>query len=248
MPYIFIILFQIFCVFHVIKTGQERFWISLIAFLPGIGCAVYMLTIILPELFGTRTIRNSINKLRYKMDPEHNLRLLKQRVAISATSENYRLLADELTKLQRFQDACDYYEKALQGVHADDPNIMLKLAIAQFNNNKAALCRQTLDRLIELNPQFRSSEGHLFYARANEACGDIEKALEEYSVLTKYYSGPEASYYYACLLYKTGKLEQARQELVNIENYTLHAPKHYRRNYNFWITKCSEMLKSIQKQ
>src|SRR5207302_1935924 len=82
---------------------------------------------------------------------------------------------------------------ALTGLYEHDPNLMLGLAQAQFGKGEASAARATLDELIRHNPDFRSPTGHLLYARALEAEGNVPKALEEYAVLAPSYPGAEAS-------------------------------------------------------
>jgi len=52
MPFVagFLFILQICFVIHVLKTGRETFWIGIIMMLPGIGCAAYFFTRILPGL------------------------------------------------------------------------------------------------------------------------------------------------------------------------------------------------------
>jgi hypothetical protein len=47
--------------------------------------------------------------------------------------------------------------------------------------------------LINKNPDFRSADGHLLYARTLEALGETLKAEEEYQALSSYYAGPQAA-------------------------------------------------------
>jgi len=67
---------------------------------------------------------------------------------------------------------------------------MLGLAEAQFTDNRFGESRQTLDDLRFHNPDFKSADGHLLYARALEGEGNIEKALSEYRALAEYYLAP----------------------------------------------------------
>ncbi len=52
---------------------------------------------------------------------------------------------------------------------------MLGHAQAQFGKGDASAARATLDELIRRNPDFRSPAGHLLYARALEAEGNVPK-------------------------------------------------------------------------
>ncbi len=85
------------------------------------------------------------------------------------------------------------YQTCLTGVFADDPKLLLGYARAQFEAGDAAGTRATLDDLIQKNPEFKSADGHLLYARALEAEGNVEKALSEYATLAEYFPGAEAA-------------------------------------------------------
>ncbi len=71
-------------------------------------------------------------------------------------------------RLDRHAEAIEEYRRTLQGLYEHDPNLMLGLARAQFGARQPAEARATLDALIQHNPEFRSADGHLLYARALE--------------------------------------------------------------------------------
>src|SRR4029453_19350337 len=98
----------------------------------------------------------------------------------------------ELIKQGRHEDAIAEFRKALTGLYEHDPNLMLGVPRAQFEKGDASAARATLDDLIRLNPDFRSPEGHLLYARSLETEGNFAKALEEYKTLAPGYPGAEA--------------------------------------------------------
>lgn len=87
-----------------------------------------------------------------------------------------------------------------RGLYVHDANLMLGLARAQFGSNAAAAARATLEELYRENPDFRSPEGQLLYARALEGEGAVQKALEQYRALANSYPGAEAAVRYAQLL------------------------------------------------
>jgi len=61
MPFVagFLFILQICFVIHVLKTGRETFWIGIIMMLPGIGCAAYFFTRILPGLNQSHTVNKA---------------------------------------------------------------------------------------------------------------------------------------------------------------------------------------------
>lgn len=245
MPVILVVLIQIMCGVHVVKTGQERFWLYIIIGLPGIGCAVYALAILIPDLLGSRDGKRLIRQAHDKMDPERHVRMLRDELIISETSQNYVRLADELIRIGRSEEAAVNYQKALSGIFIHDPDIMIKLAQAQFDSGDVVSCQKTLESLIETNPNYQSQDGHLLYARALQENGLLDKADDEYRVLVEYYSGPEARYRYYQMLREKGDLVGAKHQLETIAVTARRAKPHYRKLHKEWLTKVNQELKVL---
>ena len=186
-----IIACQVTCGLHVVRSGQDRYWLYLIIALPGIGCLIYFLGIMLPELLGSRRGRRALGKLHDSIDPQRHLRALRDELEIRDTRDTRVNLADELLRMGQAQEAAQHYQQALRGIHSDAPDILLGLARARFALGDFAGCQASLDQLIAQNPDFRSADGHLLYARALEAQGNDLKAEEEYRVLGSYCTSPE---------------------------------------------------------
>jgi tetratricopeptide (TPR) repeat protein len=107
---------------------------------------------------------------------------------------------------------------------------LLGLAQAQFAAGSSAAARMTLDRLIAQNPDFKSPEGHLLYARALEGEGNLSKALEEYAAVAAYFAGAEAPLRHALLQAKLGQRAAAKQTLSALLEHAQLAPRHYARH------------------
>ena len=90
---------QIICGLHVVRSGQERNWLYLIIALPGLGCLIYFLSIMLPDLLGSRSGRRAVNRLHDRLDPQRHLRALRDALELSDTRETRVQLADELLRL-----------------------------------------------------------------------------------------------------------------------------------------------------
>ena len=236
---------QILCGLHVVRSGQERNWLYLIIALPGLGCLIYFLGVMLPDILRSRSGRRAINQLHDRFDPERHLRALRDALDMSDTRETRVQLADELLRLEQPAEAADHYRAALRGVHSHAPDIMLGLARAQFALDNAAGCRETLDQLIQHNPQFRSTDGHLLYARALSRLGERAKAEEEFHALLGHFAGPEARYHYAQLLRQANRSGEARAQLEQIEQYARRAPKHYRNLHQACLAQVRDELKAL---
>jgi hypothetical protein len=152
--------------------------------------------------------------------------------------------ADELVRLGRAKEAVPVYQTCLTGVFADDPKLLLGYAHAQFEAGDGAGARTTLDELIAKNPEFKSADGHLLYARALEAEGNLEKALSEYATLAGYYPGVEAGVRYARLLIRSDQRPLAQQTLKALLDRARFAPAHYRKAQREWLDEAHRELQN----
>lgn len=144
-------------------------------------------------------------------------------------------MAEECVRFDLHEEAIKLYRDSLTGIYEHDPNIMLGLAEALFKQENYVVCRETLEQLIEQNPDFKSQSGHLLYARTLEALQDNEAAVQEYHVLSDYYSGYEAKCRYALLLRKLGRTEQANQLFNDILQRSAHLSSDRRKLQKEWI-------------
>jgi hypothetical protein len=122
---------------------------------------------------------------------------------------------------------------------------MLGLARALFAKGDFSEARATLDALIAGNPEFKSPDGHLLYARALEGEGNREKALEEYAAVASYYAGAEAPLRYAQMLRAAGKKEESRRVLKELLEHARLAPRHYRKMQQQWLSDAERELAAL---
>jgi hypothetical protein len=237
MPILFIlsIILQAALIVHCIKTGRNTIWIWVIALLSYAGIAAYLFVEVLPALWGSRTARRAGRSMKRMLDPHGDLRRYEQQARVGVNVANLQQYAEELVRKGRYDEAIAEYRKALTGLYENDPNLMLGVARAQFEKGDATAARTTLDDLIRLNPDFRSHEGHLLYARALEGEGDFVKALDEYKALAPGYPGAEAAVRYAQLLKAQGQDEESRNVARELLDGARIAPAHYRRAQRSWL-------------
>lgn len=241
----FSIIVQIALIVHVLKTGRPAYWVFIILIAPGIGSLAYFIVEILPEVSGSARARRTVRSVRKTIDPGAGLRQRELEHRLSGSVDAARHLAGELIDGERYQEAIEHYESALTGIYEHDPDLLLGLATAQFGAGQFAEARQTLDRLMQHNPDFRSADGHLIYARSAEACGDDDKALEEYAAVAAYYAGAEAQFRYGLFLEKTGKKDEALEQFADIVSAAELAPRHYRKAQREWINEAKEGVRRL---
>jgi hypothetical protein len=227
------------CIVHALKTRQTTTWIWVLAVLfmfPFIGPLVYFCAIVLPDIMGTRSGRRAVRGLRDTLNPEGDLRRLENEVKVTGDVGSRQRYADELVRLGRAAEAVEIYKNCLTGVFADDPKLLLGYARTLFAAGDPAGSRRALDDLIAKNPDFKSADGHLLYARALESEGDFEKALSEYATLAGYFPGAEAAVRY-------GQASQARQMLEGLLERAKYAPSHYKRAQREWLDEAAAQLR-----
>lgn len=233
--YILSILIQVAIVIHIIKTGRNTLWVWLVIFVPLIGALAYFVVEILPGLMGSQAAKRTASSLRRTVDPNRDLRQAHKRLAVNDSVDSRRKVADQLFEHGEYDAAIEHYTAAMTGLYSHEPLLMLGVAKAQFAKGQISEARQTLDELIANNPDFKSPEGHLLYARALEGEGNIEKALAEYASLAKYYSGAEAIYRYALLLKRGGNEEQATNLLKELLTNAELAGPVFHKEQREWI-------------
>jgi hypothetical protein len=227
---------------HVIKTGRNQLWIWVLLLLPGAGPLAYVAVELLPEMFRSRTAQRTARGLKKAMDPGAELRRAENEARVTGNVASRQRYAEELVRHERYDEAIAQYTQALSGLYEHDPNLMLGLAQAQFGKGDASGARGTLDELIRRNPDFRSPNGHLLYARSLEAEGNVTKAIEEYRVLAPSYPGAEAAVRYAQLLEKQGRRSEAQQVARELLEQARIAPGHYRRAQRSWLEAAQRLL------
>jgi hypothetical protein len=227
---------------HVIRTGRNTLWIWAIALLPAAGSLAYVVVEILPGVFGGQAARRTRAGMQRIIDPNRDLRQAAAAVEISGNLDARRRLAQELYERGQFDEAIAVCQAGLKGIFEHDPTLLLSLAQAQFAARDFAAARATLERLIQNNPDFKSADGHLLYARTLEALDALDEAEFEYAAVAPGYPGAEARLRYALLLKRRGKLDEARGLLKDLVDGAQLAPRHYRRAQAEWLERARREL------
>jgi hypothetical protein len=237
MPFLalLIVACQVFFAVHAVRTGKQMIWLWIIIFFPGLGCLVYFITQYAPEAANSRSVRKARNTLIRAVDPQREMRRRMERLEMSNTVENRMALADECMEAKMYPEAIELLDGSLTGIHATDPGILQRLALAQFESGETKQTLQTLDKLISANPSYKSPDSHLLYARALEAEGRDEDATKEYEVLRSSYPGEEARVRYGLLLLRCGTPEQAKELFRESLMHARQAPKYYRNKEREWL-------------
>lgn len=240
------ILLQVACCVHVVRTGRPMYWIFILLAFSFLAVLIYFIAEIVPDLRNGPGARRVVRKMKDRVDPDRQKRDASRHFGLSDTQANRRRLAEESLRSGDYTQAAELYQGALKGLYATDPDLMLGLAKAQFGLGQAQQARDTLDALIAANPKYRSSEGHLLYARAVEDSGDMQAALHEYENVANGFPGEEARARYGLLLLRSGDTRKAREVFNEILTRSDAAPKYYRREQRDWIERAKRELAQLR--
>jgi len=236
------ILIQAAFIVHVIKTGRNQLWIWAIALLPVVGWLAYFVVEIVPALFGGRAARRAKAGVQRMIDPDRDLRRAAAEVQISGNVDARRRLADELLERGQYEAAIEMYQAGLKGIFEHDPTLLLGLARAQFAQRDYAGARASLERLTLQNPDFKSADAQLLYARTLDAQDALDEAERQYASIAPAYPGAEAKLRYGLLLKRRGKIQEARRELKDLLDSAQLGPAHYRKAQAEWLERARREL------
>lgn len=195
---------------HAMKTGRPQFWMYILIFVPLVGSIAYVVFELLPELANTRRARRVSANIGDLIDPNKEWRQ-RHEAALRTDSVDTKLaLAEECERKGMWDEALKLYHSSAQGIFADDPAILFRLARTQLSAGQAEAAEKTLDDLRAAHPKMQHQEGHLLYARALEAQERLDEAREEYEALSHYYAGLEARVRYGLLLLRLGEPAKAK--------------------------------------
>lgn len=247
MPFVILsVAVQIALIVHVLKTGRAMYWVFILALFPGIGMIAYLVVELVPEWSSSLRARRAVAGIRRKLDPEADLRRHQRELTLSGSVEAARRLAGGLVEQGRHDEAIEHYRAALTGLFADDPDLQLGLAQAQFGKGEYEAARETLERLLDSDAGYNSSAGQLLYARTLEACGELEDAEAEYEAVLGSFAGAEARVRYGQLLERLGKPDAARAQYEEILTAAELAPRHYRKAQAPWIREARDGVARLQ--
>ena len=146
-----------------------------------------------------------------------------EEVEICGSVDNRLALARECMQRGLYEDAARLYRHCMEGLYADDPNLLLGLSEALVEKQDYAGARATLEKLTARDAAFKPNDVSLLRDRAQEGLGDNDAALREYATLLPVYVGLEARYRHGLLLKKLGRADEANNAFCALRD---HARKH----------------------
>jgi hypothetical protein len=226
---------------HVVRTNQPLYWIFLILFVPVLGSVIYLIAIVIPEMAGGTRAKRMGMAARDALDPGREYRQAKAATDDSPTVHNRMRLAAAAASLGRHAEAEQLYGEAMQGIHADDPALLLGRANALIELGRAPEALPLVEKLAE-EQGARSPATGLAQARVYEALGRIAEADAAYQWAAGRLPGLEALGRYAAFLARVGRKTEAADNLAEIDRRIERSNPQFRREGRTWRDLAAQAL------
>jgi hypothetical protein len=219
---------------HIVRTGRDTFWLWIVLMAPGIGSIAYVLLNIVPEIFRGKTARNVAAAARETLDPHREYREAKQACDDTPTVRNQSRLATAAMHMGKYAEAEQLFRAAAQGVHADDPVLLLALANALLELKRPADALEVLQRLGEDEAHGRTPAAALSLGRAYEELGRIPEADTALQWAAERMPGFEALARYAAFMARNGRQAEAREVVAELDKRLTKLRGQFRKEALTW--------------
>ena len=238
-----LILSVLLCV-HVVRTHRELYWLWIILLFQPLGGLVYLIAIVLPEMFKGPSARKISRAAQDTLDPARTYRQARNEYDLAQTVHNQMRLAAAASELGRHDEAESLYAQALHGVHADDPALLLGRAKALVELGRAGEALPLLEKLGQDVKEARTPQAMLALARTYEGLGRNEEAAAAYEWAAPRLPGLEGVARHAAFLARTGRKSEAEEVLADIDKRLERANPHFRREGRAWRDFVAQALAS----
>ncbi|HEX5378199.1 MAG TPA: hypothetical protein VFW47_06475 [Phenylobacterium sp.] len=236
------LIFSIALCVHVVRTGQAMFWLWIILLFQPLGGLVYLIAVIGPELAGGRTARRIGSAARETLDPHREYREAKADCDDSPTVRNQSRLAAAAAQMGRHDEAERLYAQAAQGVHADDPVLLLGRANALIELRREAEALPLLERLGQDPAHARTPTASMALGRVYEALGRHPEAETAYQWAAGRMPGLEGLARYAAFLARTGRRAEAADAVAEMDRRLAKTNPKFRKEGRAWRDLAAEAL------
>jgi len=219
---------------HAVRTGRDSFWLWIIIMFQPLGGLVYFALNVVPDIFGGTTARKLGQAARETLDPHREYREARTAHADTPTVRNQSRLATASMHLGKYADAEALYRAAAQGVHADDPVLLLGLANALLELHRPADALEVLERLGTDEAHGRTPAAALALGRAYEGLGRAAEADTALQWASQRLPGFEALARYAAFMARNGRKDEAREIVRELDQRMTKLRGQFRKEAQTW--------------
>jgi hypothetical protein len=187
------ILLALLCAVHVVRSGQQLYWLFILFAFPMLGSLVYIFMIYLPNSRVERGAIKAMSRAAKALDPTKDVRAARAAHEEAPTAQNQMRLAAALLESGEADEAAKLYEGGLRGPFASDPDLRYGAARAFVESQRFAEALPHLEELRASRPDYRPDAIMLLLAkcyagtsRPAEARQEYERAVERFGTFEAY--------------------------------------------------------------
>jgi len=214
------ILLAIFCAVHVVRTGQQLYWLFILFAFPLLGSLVYFFMIYLPNSRLERGALKAVSAAAKALDPGKDVRLARADYEDAPTAQNQMRLAAALLEVGSAEEAAKLYEGALRGPFASDPDLRFGAARSFVECQRFTEALAHLEELRKSRPDYRPDSVALLIARSYAGTSRPADAREEFERSLDRFGTFEAHAEYAIWALATGDAALAARLQSQIDRIT----------------------------
>lgn len=211
------ILLALFCAFHVVRHGQQLFWLIILFSFPLLGSVVYLFVIVLPNSRVQHGARRAVRSAAQALDPGRALREAQADFDDTPTAQNQMRLAAALLDAGQPEQAALQYEACLKGPFAQDQDIRFGAARAGVESGRFGPALEHLQTLRAAQPSFRAEAVALLTARSLAGLDRQAEAKAEFELAVSRFGSVEAMAEYAIWALDRGDRITAQPLLEQID-------------------------------
>ena len=214
------ILLALFCAVHVVRTGQQLYWLFILFAFPLLGSLVYFFAVYLPDSRLQRGARRAVSAAAKAIDPTRDLREARARLEETPTAQNQMRLAATLLENGQSEEAATLYESCLKGPFAADLDMRFGAARAFTECQRYAEALVHLQAIRSTNPGYRPDQISLLMARGYAGTSKNAQASAEFESTVSRFGTFEAHAEYAIWALATGDTATASRLQAEIDKIT----------------------------
>lgn len=223
MPFIGIglhILVALFFAVHVVRSGQNMYWLIILFSFPLLGSIVYFFAVYLPDSRLERGARKAVASAARALDPTRELRESRAAFDYTPTADNRLRLARALLDAGQSAEAVELFEACLSGPFSDDLGIRLEAAKASFEDRQYDKVIAHVAEIRKHDGNFRAEVVAVLHARALDAAGRSADAKAEFESAADRFGGFETQAEYLIWAILRQDLETAGRLQAEIQRRT----------------------------
>lgn len=216
------ILLALFCAVHVVRSGQQLYWLFILFAFPLLGSLVYFFAIYLPGSRLERGARQAVSAASRTLDPGREVREARAQFDATPTAQNQMRLAAALLDNGEAAEAAEQYEACLKGPFASDPDIRFGAARALHACGRDGEALTRLEALRAARPDFRPDQLAVLQARTLAALQRQDAARAAFEAALSTHGTFEAHAEYAIWALAQGDRATADRLQAEIDKITRH--------------------------